>query len=192
MTDNSYNNLSKNINITGINNRYQMKKLINTHKEIKKRVDSEKWDFTDEYFRHDKQLELINIIVNNNYIGITDIEKTILEQINKKMYGYRQQDTLKKVYEEKHFIIIEDILQKMVDCQLNCYYCKDNMSVLYNISREMKQWSVDRIDNDKGHNIGNYCLACLDCNLKRRRRSDEKFLFTKQLNLVKLGTDTEK
>jgi hypothetical protein len=55
------------------------------------------------------------------------------------------------------------------------------------VSREMKQWSVDRIDNDKGHNIDNFHLACLDCNLKRRRRTDEKFLFTKQLNIVKQG-----
>ena len=45
--------------------------------------------------------------------------------------------------------------------------------------------SIDRIDNDKGHNIDNFHLACLDCNLKRRRRTDEKFLFTKQLNIIK-------
>jgi hypothetical protein len=42
----------------------------------------------------------------------------------------------------------------------------------------MKQWSVDRNDNDVGHDKGNFHLACLDCNLKRRRRTDEKFLFT--------------
>ncbi len=59
------------------------------------------------------------------------------------------------------------------------------MLLLYDITRESKQWSVDRIDNDLGHNINNYHLACLDCNLKRRRRTDEKFLFTKQLNIIK-------
>jgi hypothetical protein len=59
------------------------------------------------------------------------------------------------------------------------------MNVLYDISREMKQWSVDRIDNDLGHNIGNFHVACLDCNFKSSRRSEEKFLFTKQLNIVK-------
>ena len=59
------------------------------------------------------------------------------------------------------------------------------MNVLYDISREMTQWSVDRINNDLGHNIGNFHLACLECNLKRRRRTDEKFLFTKQLNIIK-------
>lgn len=53
------------------------------------------------------------------------------------------------------------------------------------IFRKTKQWSVDRIDNDKGHNNDNYHLACLACNLKRRKQTDEKFLFTKQLNIVK-------
>ncbi len=73
----------------------------------------------------------------------------------------------------------------MIECELKCRYCKKEMSVLYDISREMTQWSVDRIDNDQGHNINNFHLACLDCNLKRRRRTDEKFLFTKQLNIIK-------
>ena len=68
---------------------------------------------------------------------------------------------------------------------LKCRYCKKEINVLYDISREMTQWSVDRINNDLGHNIDNYHLACLECNLKRRRRSDENFLFTKQLHIIK-------
>ena len=47
----------------------------------------------------------------------------------------------------------------MVECELKCYYCKCEMNVLYDISREMRQWTVDRIDNDLGHNIDNYYLA---------------------------------
>ena len=58
------------------------------------------------------------------------------------------------------------------------------MVVLYDVSREMKQWSVDRIDNNKGHNKDNFHLACLECNLQRRKQSDDKFLFTKQLNII--------
>ena len=59
------------------------------------------------------------------------------------------------------------------------------MYLLYEIVRESKQWSVDRLDNDQGHNQHNYVLACLECNLKRRRRTAEKYLFTKQLTIVK-------
>jgi hypothetical protein len=101
------------------------------------------------------------------------------------MYGYKQQDILKKRYDEKNFLTFESVISKMIECELKCRYCTKEMNVLYDISREMRQWSVDRIDNDKGHNTNNYHLACLDCNLKRRRRTDEKFLFTKQLNIIK-------
>ena len=79
----------------------------------------------------------------------------------------------------------------MCDCELKCYYCLSEMNVLYDISRESKQWTVDRIDNDLGHNLTNFYLACLECNLTRRRRSDDKFLFTKQMKLVKLPGETE-
>ena len=59
------------------------------------------------------------------------------------------------------------------------------MFILYKNVRDKKQWSVDRIDNNLGHNIDNIVLACLDCNLKRRCKTSDKFLFTKQLNIIK-------
>jgi hypothetical protein len=59
------------------------------------------------------------------------------------------------------------------------------MFILYENVREPKQWTVDRINNDLGHNNDNFVLACLDCNLKRRCKSCDKFLFTKQLNIIR-------
>jgi hypothetical protein len=174
---------SKKINITGTSNRYQMKKLNKPiDKELKKRVESEKWSFSEECFKYENQLKMIQDISNN----ITnDVSKIAIQQINKKIYGYKQQDILKKFFNEDKFLTFESVITKMIECQLKCRYCTKEMNVLYDISREMTQWSVDRIDNDKGHNNDNFHLACLDCNLKRRRRTDEKFLFTKQLNIIK-------
>ena len=94
-----------------------------------------------------------------------------------------------KIYDENKFLTFETVIQKLLDCQLKCYYCKAELKVLYDISRQMTQWSVDRIDNDKGHNNDNFYIACLECNLKRRRRSDDKFLFTKQMKLVKVDNN---
>jgi hypothetical protein len=50
--------------------------------------------------------------------------------------------------------------------------------------RENKQWTLDRIDNNLGHNEDNVVIACLECNLKRRRTNQSKFLFTKQLKIT--------
>ena len=178
---------SKKINITGTSNRYQMKKLTNKSydKESKKRVESEKWTFSEEHYKYENQLKMINDILNNNLNYTNEVSKIAIQEINKKIYGYKQQDILKKRYDGDNFLTFESVINKMIECELKCRYCTKEMNVLYDISREMIQWSVDRINNDLGHNIGNYHLACLECNLKRRRRTDEKFLFTKQLNIVK-------
>jgi len=178
---------TKKIQIVGTNNKYKMKKLINTNreKEIKKRVDSEKWDFEPEYYSAKPQLETIKYLYENNMEHNDNATKIALQQINKKIYGYKQQDTIKKMYDETSFLTIKNVIKKLTECELKCYYCSNEILVIYDISREMKQWSIDRIDNDKGHNDDNFYIACLDCNLKRRRRSDDKFLFTKQLNIIK-------
>jgi hypothetical protein len=178
----------KKINISGTNTRYKINKLINppcNDKEIKKRVVTEKWKFSKDNYKHENQLNIITSILNNSYVIDDEVTKIIIQQINRKIYSYKQQDNLKKLLDIDNFVTFESIIISMVDCELKCRYCKKEMNVLYDISREMTQWSVDRIDNDKGHNNDNFHLACLDCNLKRRRRTDEKFLFTKQLNIIK-------
>jgi hypothetical protein len=182
----------KTINITGTNNKYQINKLIHrdVKKEPKKRVDANKWNFPEEYFEYSHQMKILYNILNDN--GKEDleeekgeVEKVVIQQINKKISGYKQQDIIKKKLNNDKFINFESVIKKMEECKLKCRYCNETMHILYDISREMKQWSVDRVDNDFGHNVDNFHLACLDCNLKRRRRTDEKFLFTKQLNIVK-------
>ncbi len=190
--ENLDNKEQKIISITGTNNKYQMKKLIRERKtEPKKREVSKKWSFSEEYFNYDKQMKIINDILVNNLEKNSEknsddqIIQTVIQEINKKISSYKQQDIIKKKLELDVFIDFNCLIDKMIECELKCRYCKCEMSVLYDITREMKQWSVDRIDNDKGHNKDNFHLACLDCNLKRRRRTDEKFLFTKQLSIVK-------
>jgi hypothetical protein len=178
---------TKNI-IFNANNKHIKKTLITDHKKIKdkKRIDAEKWTFTSDDYTHENQLNNIKKIFESKYEFTDETTKIALQQINKKIYGYKQQDIIKKLLNNDKFITLDSIINKMIECGLKCYYCSCEMNVLYDISREMKQWTVDRIDNDLGHNIDNYYLACLECNLKRRRRSDEKFLFTKQMKLVKV------
>lgn len=149
----------------------------------KKRLATEKWTFDNEYYSTEQQLKLLTAIQTNAEPG--HLEKLVVQEIKKKISGYKQQDIHKKLYDEHQFLDLQTVIKKMVECELKCYYCNKDMHVLYDIQREASQWSVDRIDNDLGHNNNNFYLACLECNLKRRRRSDSKFLLTKQMKIVK-------
>jgi len=174
----SYNTVNKIIRNANPNERVREKN--------KKRVATENWNFNIEFYAYELQIQMIKDIHSNHYTYNNVVSKIAIQQLNRKIYGYKQQDIIKNHFNENEFITLESIINKMIDCELKCYYCSTEMSVLYDISREMKQWTVDRIDNELGHNLSNYYLACLECNLKRRRRSDDKFLFTKQMKVVKI------
>jgi hypothetical protein len=70
---------------------------------------------------------------------------------------------------------------------MKCHYCACETYLLYEFVREMKQWSLDRINNDIGHNKGNLVIACLECNLKRRRTNKDAFFMTKNLTISREG-----
>jgi hypothetical protein len=186
---------NKKIIISGQPNRYQIKKLTTDPIINKKRIEIEKLNLPSEYFTFEKQFELINnylICINNNCNDnetTTDNNfKTMIKQLGKKILGYKQQDINKKLLDSSKFVTLQRIIEKLVQTEMKCYYCNLKMSLLYENVREQKQWTIDRINNDLGHNHDNFVLACLKCNLKRRRQNCDDFLFTKQLNIIKQDT----
>jgi len=105
-------------------------------------------------------------------------------RIARKVAGYKKQDERFAIYSEKHTITVADVKSMMAACDMKCTHCLAPMLTEYG-ARDPKQWTVDRIDNTRGHNVGNVVLCCLQCNLKRRNTPMEKFRFTKQLSIVK-------
>jgi hypothetical protein len=103
------------------------------------------------------------------------------KSICKKLRGYKAQDEKNKIFSSFHFIKPEEL--QLTDAI--CYYCKQTVLLEYKC-RDPLQWTLDRIDNTMGHNKKNVLISCLGCNLKRRNRTVEKFLFTKQLTITKL------
>ena len=73
----------------------------------------------------------------------------------------------------------------LVKCKLRCFYCSNEIFLIYKEIKNKYQWTLDRINNDMGHNNDNVVISCLDCNLKRRNQNINKFLFTKKLNIIK-------
>jgi len=138
-------------------------------------------NFSEEVFLYDYQVKLINKI----YFDIDDLyKKYCLREIDKKLTSYKSQDINKNRYNEEN-ITLEETIEKLVSCKLICKYCRCKMYIFYNKVRDLDQWTLDRINNDLAHTNNNVVICCLRCNLQRRRQNDNKFLFTKQLKIVK-------
>jgi hypothetical protein len=162
-------------------------KKINFEKERKMRVETKTWGLNEEELTHNTQLEFL---LSDNFIQNESKDKYISKltsHIKNKIYNYRQQDIIKKKLNEKEFVSFEETIELLKKCNMKCCYCSCEVHILYERVREMKQWSLDRINNDIGHNSGNLVIACLECNLKRRRTNKDAFMFTKNMVIIKEG-----
>jgi len=107
------------------------------------------------------------------------------KEIHRKIYGYKSQDIDKKILDETKLVTFKYVIELLFQVNNKCFYCKENVAILYEYVREPKQWTLDRLDNDFGHNHDNVVIACLNCNLRRKTMYHERFVFTKQLHIVK-------
>ena len=161
-------------------------------KEKKMRVQTHTWDLDDFELSHQTQINILNHIhsnltnnltknnqenFNNKYINI------FINNLKNKISSYKQQDILKKKLNSNNFINFENIIYLLQESQLKCCYCHKEIYILYKQVREMSQWTLDRIDNDTGHNFGNLVISCLKCNLKRRRINKNSFMLTKNMTI---------
>jgi hypothetical protein len=159
-------------------------------KEIKKRIvtQTEKWDDITNLTLED-QYKYLKKIQESDFDNLDQKDQNIItlikQQIQQKIYGYRGQDIEKGIFDIEKFIVLQGVLDLMKKAENYCYYCKEHVHILYENVREPKQWTLDRIDNKLGHNTNNLLLACLTCNLRRRTMHTERYVFTKQLNIIK-------
>ena len=109
-----------------------------------------------------------------------------IKEIEKKINGYKQQDIEKELHDKDLFIDMECVLSELTGCRLKCYYCEKKCYIIYNEVLSKTQWTVDRVDNNYGHNDKNVVIACLDCNLKRGTMDAERFRMGKQFTFRKM------
>ena len=114
----------------------------------------------------------------------SDIVQQLYKQCSYKRSGYMQQDRHKKM-DGSLVLSVSDIASKLIDSTLHCYYCNELTTIFYENVRDPQQWTLDRLDNSIGHSRDNVVICCLSCNLRRKTMNEERYLFTKQLNITK-------
>ena len=200
LLDTDENTSKKRIILTNSDKNTNIKNIQKKEKEKKMRVETNTWGLDNEDLAFETQLELLRQISEsfvktkekkaiNDTNDTNDINKErqmIVSHIKTKLSSYKQQDILKKKFSVQDFVSYSDVIGLLSESNMKCYYCSCETYLLYEIVREMKQWSLDRINNDIGHNKNNLVICCLECNLKRRRTNKDAFFFTKNLKIQKM------
>jgi len=169
----------KTIEIKGKHNIDKLKNIKNP-----KRKDFLKWNqhIPDNFFTNIKQIE----IVNNLYLENTfEHDLFIKKEINKKITGYKNQDIKKNIINFTNLISLDYTIEKLMISKLKCLYCKEDCQLIYQNIFEKKQWTLDRINNNEGHNTDNVVISCLECNIKRGNMDSQRFKKGKEIKIVK-------
>ena len=168
--------VKKCVNITG---KHSIDKLT---KSRSKREVVKQWNLDEEFYTHTKQVSMMNSLFLSDFC---ENKELVLRELKNKRNGYKGQDKDKGCLDNLYFISLNRIIELIVESRLKCYYCTEDVFLFYKHIREPKQWTLDRIDNEQGHNAENCVISCLSCNIQRRTMNDEKFKFTKQMKIIK-------
>lgn len=167
-------------------------------KVMRRRRKLQNWSVTEAQLTHATQWD-----------GLRQWKDWVVARIRKKLAGYRQQDRQKQrrhlgmkrrtivdddeeeeqeeeeeeEEEEEKVISEEEVRELLLQSGGRCVYCRQLIYLVYEWVCEPTQWSLDRINNDRGHTRENVVVSCLHCNLTRRRIAHESFYFTRHMEL---------
>ena len=176
---------TKTMIITGQNNRYKMKEVMNCGMKPEKVVRAKMKNVEEKLLLGgDKQIALINKMYTED--NSSDNYNVLLKQeLEKKIGSYKQQDMKKEIFDAALLITLPELIEKLVISKLKCAYCSGEVLLLYKNAREEKQWTLDRKYNDECHSNENTVISCLKCNLERRVKNVDKFTFSKKMRIKK-------
>ena len=167
-----------------VNNTRNESKKISTVQHLSKRASCEKWNLPECCFTHSYQMTAISKLYLNVDESV-DHRSIIIKELTHKISGYKKQDVDKRIYDKDLFVSLEDIITKLLCSKLKCFYCKNVCELLYENIYSKLQWTLDRIDNNAGHNVDNVVVCCLECNLKKGTMDSARFKYGKQLTFTK-------
>jgi hypothetical protein len=196
----------KKIDILGKRNQDKMKQMADPDAVIERKIPKNRGGagLPDEVYGPDQSLvlEVLKASVADKSIGVSSAPSPVLAQVHAQVHAQvlphlvREIDTKRKayIYQDKHHeiydprysITTDRIVELLVGAELLCHYCREICQVAYKEAMCRKQWTLDRIDNNYGHNDANVVIACLDCNLKRGTMDFERFCQGKQFTFRKV------
>jgi hypothetical protein len=167
----------RSIDITGKRNIDKIQNVKNPE-----RKETIKWKLDDSYFTYNKQIQIINSLYLNQ-----EQEQDILakREISKKINGYKSQDVQKNLLDLNMLISLDQTIEKLMLSKLKCFYCKENCELLYKNTLAKKQWTLDRLNNEYGHNYDNVVICCLECNIKKGEMDSDRFKQGKEIKIIR-------
>ena len=156
-------------------------KLLN--KEKPQRTRTMKWTIDDTFFTHDKQMEVLRRLIADD--GTLEERNLFKKEIKHKLDGYVRQDAENGICDLSTIISLDATIELLLVSKMRCTYCRQCCELIYKDVMAPRQWTLDRVDNDCGHNGNNVVLACLACNLQRRTMDAERFKYGKQMRIIK-------
>jgi hypothetical protein len=159
-------------------------KKVTTKSEELARTSCKKWNLPEHCFTHAYQFCEISKLYLSMEDTSAEHRSLVLKELSNKIAGYKRQDVEKRVFKKDLFVSLEDVVDKLLCSRLKCFYCKRNCELLYKNMYSKQQWTLDRIDNDVGHNADNVVVSCLECNLKRGTMDSDRFKYGKQIGLT--------
>ena len=187
----------KKIDIIGKRNQDKMKQMADPEAVIERKVAKKRGvaDLPDGAYGPDQSLvlEVLKASVADKSIGPASSTASsaallayVLREIDTKRKAYIYQDKHHEIYDPRFSITTDRIVELLVAADLLCHYCREICQVAYKEAMCRRQWTLDRTDNNYGHNDANVVIACLDCNLKRGTMDAERFRMGKQFTFRKV------
>ena len=190
----------KKIEIQGKRNQDKMKQMDDPEAVIERKVPKNRMTLPDDFYNADQSLGLVILKEHIAHISLgvspptkvridpdnTRLLSYIIREIDTKRKAYIYQDKHHEIYDPRYSITTDRIVELLVAAELLCFYCREICQVSYKEAMCRRQWTLDRIDNNYGHNDTNVVIACLDCNLKRGTMDAERFRQGKQFTFQKM------
>ena len=114
-----------------------------------------------------------------------ECETDLRRRIDEKIASYLSQDKRRRPALPAVSIPRDKLIAKLIDSNMTCYYCKCNLSYGGLNRYDKNQWSLDRIDNSKNHQLANCIIACLGCNLRRGRKAMDIHSQWREVKVIK-------